>query len=134
MLPGDDEMKFVMSSTHEELRDFLSIRPTNLEQAYALNHVVSNARQEFNQMCFGTITPSKITTKRRQSFLNPNNKKDNIVVRNNQEKIKHNFKGLGGFVQRKKAWKISWTDLLKDTRLWSNILPHTALVWTFDIM
>ena len=64
VLPEDDEMKFVMSSTHEELRSFLSIITTNLEQAYALNHVVSNAHQEFNQMCFGTITPSKITTKR----------------------------------------------------------------------
>ena len=64
----DDEMKFVISSFHEELRGSTSIVPTNLEQAYALRNLATNAHQEFNKRFFSTITPSKITTKRRHSF------------------------------------------------------------------
>jgi len=67
-----DEMKRVNSSTLEKLR---SIIPTNLEQAYALNNLVDKACQEYNKMFFNTITPSKITTKRKHSFLSPVNKK-----------------------------------------------------------
>ena len=71
----DDEMKFVISSFHEELRGLSSIVPTNLEQEYALRNLEANAHKEFNKMFFSTITPSKITTKRRRSFLSPINKK-----------------------------------------------------------
>ena len=71
----DDEMKFVISSTRQELRGLLSTTPTNLEQAYALKNLVANAHQEYNKMFFSTITPSNITTKRHHSFFIPFNKK-----------------------------------------------------------
>ena len=59
-------MKFVISSTCQELRSLLSITPTNLEQTYALKNLVANAHQEYNKMFFSTITPSNITIKRQQ--------------------------------------------------------------------
>jgi len=43
-------MKFVISSTCEELMGLLSITSTNLEQAYALKNLVANAHQEYNKM------------------------------------------------------------------------------------
>ena len=115
-------MKFVMSSTHEELRDFLSIRPTNLEQAYALNHVVSNAHQEFNQMCFGTITPSKITTKRRHSFLSPNNKKRQYRCEKQSGKDQPQFQRVGRVHAKKKSME---DQLERSSQRYSIVEQHS---------
>ena len=59
------------------MRGLSSIVPTNLEQEYALRNLEANAHKEFNKMFFSTITPSKITTKRRCSFFSPINKNKN---------------------------------------------------------
>jgi len=67
----DDEMKNVISSTQEYLRGFSSMIPTNLEQAYLVNNIVANAYQECHKKFFNTVTPSKISIKRRHSFLSP---------------------------------------------------------------
>ena len=102
-LTEEDEMKFVISSTHEKLRRLLSIRPTNLEHAYALNNVVDNAHQEYNKMVFCTTTPSKITTKRRRSFLSPNNKKRHCGSEPKSGKDKAQFQRVGWVRAKKKS-------------------------------
>ena len=115
-------MKFVMSSTHEELRDLLSIRPTNLEQTYAMNNVVSNAHQEFNQMCFGTINPSKITTKRRHSFLSLNNKKRQYHCEKKSRKDQPQFQRAG----RVRANKKRMEDQLEISSRRQNIVEQPS--------
>lgn len=96
----DDEMKRVNSSTHEKLR---SIIPTNLEQGYALNNLVDKVCQEYNKMFFNTTTPSKITTKRKHSFLSPVNKKRCCGHKSNAGKDKLQFERVGRVRAKKRA-------------------------------
>ena len=65
--------------------------------------MVSNAHQEFNQMCFGTITPSKITTKRRHIFLSPNNKKRQYCCEKKSGKDQPQFQRVGRICAKKKS-------------------------------
>ena len=69
--------------------------PTNLEQASALRNLATNAHQEFNKMFFSTITPSKITTKRRRSFLSPVNKNMKCGHDLKSRKYKPQFEKIG---------------------------------------
>jgi len=96
----DDEMKRVNSSTHEKLR---SIIPTNLEQAYALNNLVHKVYQEYNKMSFKFITPSKITSKRKHSFLSLVNKKRCCGHKSNAGKDKLQFERVGPVRAKKKS-------------------------------
>ena len=91
-----------------------------MEQAYALNHVVSNARQEFNQMCFGTITPSKITTKRRCSFFSPINKKKKCGRDLKSRKNKPHFEKVGQIHAKKR----SMNEQLESTSRQQRYLEH----------
>ena len=93
-------MKRVNSSTLEKLR---SIIPTNLEQAYALNNLVDKECQEYNIMFFNSITPSKITTKRKHSFLSPVNKKRRCGHKSKAGKAKLQFEIVGRVHAKKRA-------------------------------
>ena len=66
-----DEMKFLMSSTHQTLSCLLDIKPASLDHARALNNLVYNVGQECNKMFTCCITPSKITKQRHHTFFEP---------------------------------------------------------------
>ena len=116
----DDEMKFVISSFHEELRGLSSIVPTNLEHVYALKDLASIAHQEYNKMFSSTITPSKITTKRRCSFLSPINKKKKCGRDLKSRKDKPQFEKVG----RIHANKRSMNEQLESTSRKQRDLEH----------
>jgi len=98
----DDEMKSVISSTQEYLRGLSSIIPTNLEQAYVVNNIVANAYQECHKKFFNTVTPSKITTKRKHSFLSPIKRKMKHGRDFKGRTTKPQFQKVGRFRAKKK--------------------------------
>ena len=99
----DDEMKSVLSSTQEYLRGLSSIIPTNLEQTYEVNNIVANAYQECHKKFFNTVTPSKITTKRKHSFLSPIKRKRKHGCDFKGRTTKPQFQKVGRFRAKKKT-------------------------------
>ena len=95
-------MKSVISSTQEYLRGLSSMIPTNLEQAYVVNNIVSNAYQECHKKFFNTVTPSKITTKRKHSFLSPIKRKRKHGRDFKGRTNKPQFQKVGRFRAKKK--------------------------------
>lgn len=81
----------------------LQITPTTLEQAYALNQLVENVSQEYNNKKFDVVTPSKVTTKRRHSFLSPIKKRGKSVLALKSRKDGPQFLEVGQCHGRKRS-------------------------------
>jgi len=137
----DEEIKLVMSSTHKRLRGLLQITPTTLEQAYALNQLVKNVSQEYNNKKFDVVTPSKVTTKRRHSFLSPTKKRGQSVPTLKSRKDGPQFLKVGRCRGRKRSMneqlEISSTKEINldhtSRRVQGCILQNTGMEISIDV-
>ena len=98
-----NEMKFLMSSTHQTLRCLLDIKPASLDHARAFNNLVYNVGQECNKMFNCCITPSKITKQRHHTFLSPLNKKRQCRKALHPRKDAMDFQRVGRVRAKKKS-------------------------------
>ena len=67
-----------------------------------MNNIIANAYQECHQKFFNTVTPSKITTKRKHSFLSPIKRKRKYGRDFKGRTDKPHFQKVGQFCAKKK--------------------------------